>query len=257
MWGWILVPIAAALAYCYFGGYDLRIAIMGWYYDRYGWNALNRFFMEHLWPYNWSLGSTIAGPATLIAVLPAMFISPRRWAPWFWAAVVLWLLINPALWWWTCHNLPRGLKQYLGWSPRGTPEVLAVTLAQFAVFLALASAIAGRRRAVILLVAGLPVCLFQWGADWWANNGPNPMIARAIPYISYELTWLTIAVVWQATVFTTLIGSAIATRRRAIAEPWYCPTCNYDLRGLLTSSSAIPVTCPECGSASAEVISRT
>lgn len=235
LWGWLLLPIAAALAFCFLGGYDLRTAIMRWWYDRFGWDSMLRLISPGLRAYWWSLAGVVVGPVTLMPVLLAMYLSPRRWAWWAWLLVVVWLLVNPALWWATCQYLPRNIAGHLGWSRRGSPEILPVTLAQLAIFAAFAWRLAGRRSALILLGAGTIAGAIAWSADWWENTGHRP----GLPFSAY----VTLGILWHATVFIVLVSSATWTRRRAAAETWLCESCGYDLRGLSTSAT----NCPECG----------
>jgi hypothetical protein len=231
----VLLPVATGLFYCFCGGFDLRMELMRWWYERYGFDSLWNVTTYGLWMYSWALYGSVVGPVTLMPVLVAMHVSPRRWAWWVWAAVVVWLLVNPAVWWTVNRGMPPQWAWYLG--RRGGMDVLGVTVAQLGAFAVFASRVVGWRAAALLFSVGTVTGAASWFADWWTNNGHGPGLA----YWGY----VALGIVWHITTAVVLIGKALQGRRLAAEELWRCEGCGYDLRGLAAEGGS--GLCPECG----------
>lgn len=245
IWGWVLLPVAAALAYCFFGGYDLRLAIMSIWSDALGWRSMWNTTLWGLWVYSASRFGVVVGPVTLISVLVAMFLSPRRWAWWSWWVVAAWLIVNPWVYGEACRNMPRGPAAYLGWGPRGAPDLFGLTLLQLGIFCMFARRVARKRAALTLLVAGAVLGITLSWSDWRFNSGRGV----GLPHWVY----LTLGSSWHLIVAAVLIGATTRDRRRSLADVWLCESCGYDLRGLKKAAGAA-VRCPECGGIAALLV---
>lgn len=251
-WGWVLVAVAAALVYCAAGGFDLRHAIMQAVADRFGYRAMTDWVIYRLLvgSYLTSLNGTTCGPVTLLPMLIAMFITPRRWAWWQWGLVSLWLLLNPWLCFETATRLPLWFARSLGWSG-GPPsrvvfvgELLGLELLAIGLLATLAWRISGRAHGETPRSRWrfAPPVLFVFGAlmattMWWLNR-----LANTQSVIPPNFVWYGLATMWHLGVAFLTIAPALAARRLARAQPWYCDHCGYDLRGLKDSPA-----CPECG----------
>lgn len=150
-WGCALLPVLAALIYCAAGGYDLRHAIIEFVYTTWGEDAVwDTIIRSILFGAYWgSLLGQIPGPVTLLWVLIAMFVAPRRWAWWQWSLVSAWLVFNPYLCFRVATALPLRWAAILGWEGGRPPRVLTVgqvhglVLVQLAALAFLAWRIAG------------------------------------------------------------------------------------------------------------------
>jgi hypothetical protein len=235
-WGWALLPIAIGLTYCICGGYDLRLAIMQLWNDWFGWRSLIYTMIDWtIFPHNYSLQLPLAGSLTLIPVLLGMYLTPRPLAWWVWIGVILWLLVNPVVWWqartWSVQIVPASLG-----SVSNQDVYLALQLLLFAVF---AGWLAHRVKAgLMVLGVGIASAALDRLMDWRAMNQPTGP-APAWLYLAIE-------VLWHGSVSAALIGFAAIDYWRACREAWRCGLCGYDLTGLGVSPGGSPV-CPECG----------
>src|SRR2546423_10862755 len=99
-WGWTLLPVVVFLSYCICGGYDLRFALMQWWSDRFGWHSMLVTMIDWtIFPHASAIWIPVCSVLTLIPVLLAMHLQPRKYSRWTWAGVVAWLLVNPVIWW--------------------------------------------------------------------------------------------------------------------------------------------------------------
>ena len=97
-WGWGLLPVALALTYCICGGFDLRFALMQWWNDRFGFESMVRTLIDWtLYPHGYACWVPVCNAVTIIPVLLAMWLQPRRYSRWVWVGIVAWLLMNPVL----------------------------------------------------------------------------------------------------------------------------------------------------------------
>jgi hypothetical protein len=222
-WGYALSPVAAALLYCYLGGFDLRFWIMGRWEALFGWMALVHFTV-YLVPYNSSLWNPTCGPLVLIYILPAMFLTPRRFPRWFWSLVVVWLFVNPGLCWYLAHRFPAMVS-----GARSTSHAWNIL--------------------------HIPQLLFFLWISWMVTRSTRTTIAHAAPLLAAywfffvttsraarsESISIAVASAWHLANAACLLGPALLARRRATRDTHLCPTCGYDQRGLTSAA------CPECG----------
>ncbi|CAG0978537.1 hypothetical protein PHYC_01637 [Phycisphaerales bacterium] len=252
-WGCILLPVAAFLAFCALGGFDLRHEIIRVCYERFGYDWVFDVILRNvLFGAYWSsLAGTTPGPITLLPVLIAMHLAPRRWAWWQWAIVPTWLLLNPYLCFEIARRVPPWAARALGWSngPRVVyaGELVGLMLIVIVLLAVFTSRIPGPalslrdgrrsrwRFAPLLLVASSAA----FAIASWAMNRAN------FTGTSFTMAhFVTLSSAWQVSVAVFTIGPALAARRRVLAEPWRCSGCAYDLRGLAPSPAPA---CPECG----------
>lgn len=250
----MLLPVAGWLAYCALGGFDLRLAIMAACYHRLGEDFVWTVIISDLLfgSYSMSLFGVLCGPPTLLWVLIAMHLSPRRWSWWQWSTVSAWLVVNPWLCLQAARLIPFRLAGWFGWIPPvglrrvvAVGQVYAVVMAQLLLLGVLAWVILRPLRdleqrscwrwAPMWLVAfGSALGTFQWWVDW-----PSTQANLTLPWGA----WVSMGIVWHTIAGALLIGGAIAARHGVARESWHCRNCAYDLRGLGPRAPQ----CPECG----------
>jgi hypothetical protein len=225
--GWLLLPIALALLYCYLGGFDLRAALQQLIAEHLGVPAMLDFTSRILPP--WSLGfrGPVAGPACLLYILPAMFIAPSRWRWWAWTAVTALCVAAPWYWWKLILISSRMPPAAHPWTQAASDLIPSLAL--------IALIAAGARSltlALQLLAVTLLATLGTAGLEYAAQRSTLPAIAATFP-------WLALA--WHLALAAFLLRWAISSRRHFRQDPNLCPSCGYHAAGLPT--------CPECGRA--------
>lgn len=254
------MPVAGWLAYCALGGFDLRLMVMAVCWRQFGEDFVWRVIISDLLfgSYAMAMTGVMCGPLTLIWVLVAMHLSPRRWAWWQWSAISIWLLLNP----WLCLQIARLIPVrwagWFGWIPPtglrrvvAVGQVYAVVMAQLLVLGVIAWLVLQPLRSLEfrsrwrwapawLVGFGMILGTFQWWADW-----PSTQVSVPLPWAA----WIFMGILWHSASAVLLIGGAIAARRGVAHESWRCLNCGYDLRGL----ELRPPRCPECGFGTAQV----
>src|SRR5438067_2285937 len=91
--GLALLPVAVALGWVYLSGYDLRFDVQQWINDWLGWQAQYWFVSVWLPGQYFGARDPVVGMVTLMYLLVAMHLHPRRFG-WRYLAVTGWALIR-------------------------------------------------------------------------------------------------------------------------------------------------------------------
>jgi hypothetical protein len=221
--GWCLLPVAVALAWAYFSGYDLRHEMLRLITDRFGIRPVFWIVTRPLVHQNFGLTQPGLGLWSMVYVLLAMRLYPGRlWAGW-WAIMPVWAVCRAEVFYWLMAgsgNAAFGpILTGLGISLAPQLRALAYCLAIDLVLLG------GLTRS--WAVAGTAMVISLVSIVIWSNATTPAHILAA-------------SVAWHAVAAGALLWWAIRARMN-LPRPHECQACRYDLRG---SAGTV---CPECG----------
>jgi hypothetical protein len=219
--GLIAAALLTAIAGAMLAGVDVRHAILVLVYHIFGIDAVFALVSSWLVAQSIAVSEPIAGPLTLLYLLPVMHIAPGRRAPWLWIAVSGGLVLAPMVpWWLALYGMRAGVVS----SPQAAFfwGTLAVdTVFFFGLWLLI------RSRTVLVTIGTIGILAI---AMW-------KFAAAIVEYIPLWEYWPWF---WHGAIATTLMVWAM--RSRAYRPPAFtCQNCGYDLKGLT------PGACPECG----------
>src|ERR1044071_2202214 len=225
--GWVLLGIAASLAWAYITGYDLRFKVLELINGMFGikavyWTVLNpcvHQFFGLEWPgFGWW---------SVMYSLAAVHIHPRR-TGWWWIVTVGWAAIRPSIWF---HAVAR---------PGGV--VAAVMAASFGLLdhdgAALTVCGVADVALMLLITRSRLVVGTLIGATAAAIAGERLLTLRSAALQEWQM--MASVAAWNAIVGSSMLWWAVRARLRR-ARPGFCAACGYDLRGLPDPR------CPECG----------
>jgi hypothetical protein len=227
--------VAAALAWACASGIDLRFLIQKWINDHLGWQA--DFWLVSVWlpGQNFGLLDPIVGPVTLVYVLIAMHLHPRRFGWWWYAALTAWAVVRPSmLFIVSASHLARGLGSWWSGAVAAGTWVSGWDLPVCALLLLCADAalLLALTRSRMVGAAALTIAGGWWSAGWLATK-----LSGSFDNWGIGLPWVWI---WHGGLGAAVFWWAVRGRRMA-REAWECAACGYDLRGLSCGA------CPECG----------
>lgn len=229
--GWLLLPIALALAWSLVVGYDLRFDIQRVIHETWGWKATVSFVTSILAAGSVQLWDPIPSPISLMWLLLALFIQPRRVPTWAWLGLSMFCMTFPNIVWESF--LAIGSKSV------SVSDVQQVAWALSCVgFCALHWWLARARLPLVLLVLAFAPAFVLLRVRMLPGSPTG--LARFISGTEWVATC-----VWHVVMASLFVGYAIAQRRFVAALPALgCPACGYDRSGL-----GAGVICPECGAA--------
>jgi hypothetical protein len=206
-------------------GYDLVYQIQRFVADRFGIEGLYWLMNVHSY-YYLSLYWPIFGPLSLLYVLAALHVAPRRRAAWPSLLLTAWAIVRPL----AAHWVLGIWKLVFVGGPGTTPGEWLRTHATLDVLTAFFLYVCTRSRGVTGAFVALSVLA-------WAAQPPSP----------FGLSVIAVAAGWHVLMAVVLFAWAIQQRQRVFPEG-ACQSCGYDLCGILTVGGA--ARCPECGATS-------
>ncbi len=229
--GWVLTPIAIAIAACWYLGIDLRNKLFWLITDTLGVDAL--YWVVSRWlPWAWfQLSEPVFSPICVAYILVLCHLSPRRVAWWKYGLLGAWCVLVPALAVPAYRVLP-GMSTS-GWAAAllgaadliGTGAMLWLVVGRWRILsVALIGMVLGRASWVVLTEAA-------------ATNGLMLTVTR-------ELYWGSL-LLYHASIAGSLLWWVSDSRRARRRSATACPACGYELAGLPAGGDGIQ--CPECG----------
>jgi hypothetical protein len=231
--GYALLAVALALLWILVSGYDLRYQIMRLINDSLGWNYMYQYVMWYLLANYYCLLSPRFGVLSLVYVLIALHLHPKRVA-WWWYVFLAFGAQVTAGWYWWSSGIFRGSTPFP--IQFGSTYIQQIT----------AELLIGMVTSVVLwrisrswFVAWASALIVLWSIGWKAIDWlfPSTMSiewSNAYPWIG--------ACVYHGLMAYILLQWSIRARFRSRRDD-VCQSCGYDLAGLPGN------TCPECGSA--------
>lgn len=232
-WGWALLPVAVGLGACVLSGVDLRHKLIAAINAIAGVQGMYTSVTRILPGQSLAILDPIPSPVTLLWLLPALFLQPRRVPWWAWVVAVMVCALFPNALWEVYMRILRSSS-----STTGTNVAQAVAWFATCIWLpCLCAWVTGSRWCtVVVVVPALALAV----ASLQRTGFPNSLIPAPI-------TWFAMypgPATYHIIAASILIGGAIASRRSVAAlRPYMCRACGYDRRGLKDAD-----VCPECGS---------
>lgn len=232
--GYALLAVALALLWILLSGYDLRFQIMRLINDYLGWNRLYLYVMWYLIANNNSLLSPRYGLPSLLYVLLALHVYPKRVAWWWYLLLAIgaqvtagWYLWSGAVW----VGRPPFPIQF------GSPHIQRIAAE---IVIGLATSVLFWRISRSRFVAWASALVVFWSI-WWK------MVGWVLSYTAtnndyWIVYWWIGAIVYHGLMAYILLRWSIRARLRSRRDG-FCQSCGYDLAGLPGNI------CPECGSA--------
>jgi hypothetical protein len=219
--GWagaVLLVVLLALAVPTIVGVDLRYQLQRAVHACFGWSGTVWLTTVGLWCHRLSLERPGFSTVSLLYVLLALHVHPRRVRWWWYAALIAVALAAPVV------ELHRALRF---WPPPWS-FIIWSTASSAAAGLCLAGAVGSWKPLPWIGVGVAAGALMKWSVETRAALATPEMMAW---FCAWHVMWAVPLLAW---------AMAARVRRR---PPYACPECGYDMRG------ASAARCPECGAA--------